>query len=34
MDGTHPHVELAENWLIQQNSRQLSYAWLFHRFPP
>jgi hypothetical protein len=23
MDGTHPHVELAENWVIQQNSCQL-----------
>ena len=31
MDGTPPRVELAENWLVQQNSRQLSCAWLFHR---
>jgi len=26
MDGTHPHVELAEDWVIQQNSRQLGWA--------
>jgi hypothetical protein len=31
VDGTPPRVELAENWLVQQNSRQLSCAWLFHR---
>jgi hypothetical protein len=26
VDGTHPHVELAEDWVIEQNSRQLGWA--------
>jgi hypothetical protein len=30
MYGTHPHVALAENWVIQQNSCQLVLGYVFH----